>query len=555
MANPKQSFSDILDMLNAQNYARVDSYGDNKILGQKELVRRFADVTEGHEEKCVRCLNLFTDVKNTSEQRWIQDPWAGKEKHPGKWRLVSNNISRDPRRPGIIQTLRLGFATVIAWDEARLANADAISRTQTTAQEGTNADEEYLTVIFPSWDPTTIETAKAGLLAARTVVDPVIQGHTYTGTWYYLHVRSDEQEDGSQSIFCLLAQPRSFLQTYERPLPTRQGETRTMTVYYCWHVPKWIAQSVVDDAAYDVTGSEVSANYRTDRGTVDLIIRQSSITRDNSVTILDVKTRDECMLEEYTSYYYGYTKAEAEAFDLGDAPQGWVYSAPSIQEYGFQTYRIRVVKTKAIEKSVDSYNISDTVSSTVARKEDRNQTTVPSIGSYTQGILKRARSVLNRFCVFNNTVDTITSKAGEESFSITVQSGFTEQHKIKWNQTTISFGSLASGKERKLVSFSRNEDGTFNWYTIDRDVIALGYPDEGSWISYFPTEFRNNAGTVQYRDKLQITYVKYHNTFALAVAEMNAAGNFDWAKGISRSGRGFVSRYNTISSVGSWANW
>ena len=274
-------------------------------------------------------------------------------------------------------------------------------------------------------------------------------------------------------------------------------------------------------------GTSGSGNYSTNEGLVDLTFR----VRDGAaVTVSNIKTADGCQIEEYTDYYYDYTKAQVEAFDIGDAPQGWFYRAPLIRPDGSGArYTIIVVREKAIAVSKSAVTVADNADYSETLTLAENQTTPPTVED-SQGVIKRLQLNFNRFCLWGTRLVTRTSKPWSQTYTITTNEGRSETHIIKGNQTSISIPSRSSGQVQSFASApSRNPDGTYNWHLVqstDDDWLGTsGTAQYDNWHRIYREVFDSDVGDSgefvwMYSDVVQTTNVKQFTS---------AAGAYAWA--------------------------
>jgi len=310
----KRGFATAIEQLDPHKAERLSS-DENPLWKRRDLVSYWPDVTEDQYEECRDYIYQYTDVSNKKKQRrWVDDPAIGEETYSGRWRLVDVTYNRERRgSPGIIRRLRKGWAEKIEWDEALIVDA----RDLQIADSASNTDERYITVVFPNFNPEKIHSAITSLRATGTVTDPVLDGDQKTGTWEIVFTRSRKQEDGSFNIEMILANPRYTLITY-----TGRNTPAETKVTYLWNVPKRIAQSVVDASGYTSgTGTGAIANYSTGEGVVDLTIRQRT---ESAKISIELKTKDGALYTERMKYFWGLTKAEAEAFAV---PEAGMYDA------------------------------------------------------------------------------------------------------------------------------------------------------------------------------------------------------------------------------------
>jgi hypothetical protein len=473
-----------------------------------EITVRFDGANLENFAQLQKCLEFYGWPTNTIKSGSVTNPAidGGPQRGQleGVWRFVSCDPNHSARGEGVYVTLREGYAAELTWDEARVPSRALLPKTTSTALEGTNADEDYIDVLFPNVDPTKSQTMADALLALGTVDAPTIWTHEYTGTYHVIYARPREEEDGSHSVLALLARPRSYLKTYENFQSHNASD-----VYYLHHVPKSIVQSVVDDAVYKTEGASATANYSTDRGTYDVIIRTGT---DEPITVLNKQTEDGCLTEVYTDFYFGISKTTMEGISVGTAPQGWIYRITNLSPAANGKFNMRRDRIKAIAKTCPEYTSEITSSREWKTQEKKNQTSVASIGEAVQGLIKRIRGLVNRFCVYDTTTTTIESTPWEVTFSVTAEDGV-EHHTVKGNQDLIDFGSPREGFIHKLTGWSRNEDGTYNWHIVE--VIDDFNPDVTQFWYYRTSRNTtvliggSSADAGKYQDKKRVYRWKF----------------------------------------------
>jgi len=429
----------------------------------RELVIQFVGANLQNFANLAKALEIYCFPTNTKKTGAVTDPYVDGGPEAGKvsglWRFASVNPSLG-RNQGVFLTLREGYASSLQWDEARVPSRDLLPQTDNTPVTGeTNQDEDYIDVIFPNVDPEKSAAMCDAFRALETRTDPTVWTHEYSGTYEVIRGRMREEDDGSHTIVGLLAKPRSFVKTYEN-----YNSHNAADVYYLHHVPKRIVQSIVDLPAYKTDGATATLNYSTERGTYDVIIRTGV---DEPITIINKQTEDGCQTEVYTDFYWGITKTAMEAVQVGSAPQGWVYTIPTISPAANGRFNVRRERIKGIAKTATAYTSQITSTNEVVTQEKKNQTSVESLGAAEQGIIKRIRAAINRFCLFDSAKDTITSTPWSNTFTLEALDG-DETHYVAGNQRENTWDAPAEGNYHFLKNWGRNEDGTYNWYIIER---------------------------------------------------------------------------------------
>jgi hypothetical protein len=400
MPTPERNWDKAIETLSPARAERWSAH-DNKLWSEGDLVAYWPAANESVMEEAVSYLRLYCDVSNGTKKRtWCDDPKIGETPYPGRWRLFRVYYDRGRSgQPGVVRELKRGFATEINWAEALQVGGDVL-QTNAASPDG-DQTEAYIEVVFPSVDPESVHAMVTALQTAQKSVDPVIQGQTRTGTYEYIHVRPDKQEDGSFWIRLLMAKPQYSFSTKEKV-----GTPDETNVTYYWNVPKRLAQAL---ATAQTTGTNAAAlaNYATQQGVVDITVRKRGTV--TALTILDKKTEDGALLNEFTDWYWGMDKTAADALTTGDpAPAGWIYSIAHISYDGQGNYSARRVRTQAIAITLYTDKVIHIgAQSTVKRSRYLNQTSLPDAIGYAQGKIKKlVEADKNRFGVWDYTVDT-----------------------------------------------------------------------------------------------------------------------------------------------------
>ena len=493
--------------------AAILSDTQNQLLRQREVTIQIEEANEQLIDRCIKMMNVWGWPTNPKQQLWTADPQIGGIVLNGTWRHVESVKSENKR--GLYITLREGFAQKIAWDEAYIDETDDLQE-----------DERYAAIIFPNVDPQYADAMTVSL-GENTTDGFTVDGKERTGTWEYVHKRTRTvAQDGSMSIVVFAAQPQYTYFVYENV-----GGIGQTKVWHVDNVPKRLVAGVV--ATYTTEGTDGSGNYSTQEGLVDLTFR---VRDGNSVTMLNKKTVDGCQIEEYTDYYYDLTKAEADAYDIGEAPQGWFYSAPFIRPDGSGArYTIIRVREKAIAVSKDAVTVADNANYSETLAVQKNQVTPPEVED-SLGVIQRLQLNFNKFCLWGTQLVTRTSKAWSVTYSIATQNNRTETHTIKGNQRTIPTPTLASGTVQTYSSPpSRNPDGTYNWHLV--------VSTDDDWLGTGGTAFYDNWNRI-YREvydteteKYKWLYADVRKTFDVKQFT-TAAAAYEWAnEGGYNSGR------------------
>lgn len=451
---------------------------------EDELVSFWPDVSEKLHRECVSFLYDYCDVSNwdtnAKKRMWVDNPTVGNEVHNGRWRLVEAFYDKNRRgQMGIVRRLRKGFAVTPEWDEALVLNADDLQE-----------DERYITVAFPNIDPRYTDSVMTAL--GTTLVDPTIHGEQRSGTWEIIHRRPRKTEDGAIMVECVLAQPEFTVTTFsglDTPAAT--------VIRYLWNVPKRTAQTIID--GYESgTGTSAIANYSTAEGLVDITIRERASGA--IITIRLLQTHSSCLEDHYDDYYYGLTQAEAESFDIGTAPQGWIYELVSHRYAAESGWMVHTRRRQAIAKTVsDERHVRARDEIDEYETEKMNQTTAPALSDIGAAVTGRERTItgvqLNQFCLYDWTgryrdVHVLSGNEWEKTAEY-AESISTQQHGAALTEPSQTDGALT---ERINVP-----DGFGLYNTRDR-TRTFSVLSSTSWEK--TAEFAETDSRVQHGDAL-----------------------------------------------------
>tara|TARA_R110002110_G_scaffold336074_1_gene546598 strand:+ start:1126 stop:2817 length:1692 start_codon:yes stop_codon:yes gene_type:complete len=478
----------------------------------REIVIKFEGANLQNYANLAKALEIYCWPSNTKKTGSVTDPFVdgGPErgKVEGLWRFTSVDPTHS-RTEGLFLTLREGYASAIQWDEARVPSRDILPQTDNVPIEAgvSNTEEDYIDIIFPNVDPEKSADMAEAFLALATVTAPTIWTHVYSGIYHILRSRVREEQDGSHSIVGVLARPRSFVKTYDN-----YNSHNAADVYYLHHVPKLIVQSILDNGAYKTDGASATLNYSTERGTYDIVIRTGV---DDPITIINKKTQDGCLTEIYSDFYYGITKTALDAISIGNAPQGWIYDIVGISPAANGRFNVRVDRVEAQPKTAPEYTSNMTSSRVTLTQEKKNQELTQDVGVAEQGIIKKIRSIINRFCVYDSVEDSTTSTPWEVNFTIAGVDG-NEIHTVKGNQREILYDPPASGSVHSLTGWSRNEDGTYNWHLVET-VDQFASETTSYW--FFKTTkdqvviLRKPINGKQYQAQIRVYLWKYESKY------------------------------------------
>lgn len=485
MADPAKDYGNIIDKelgILLPRFAEKYAFTENAHWTQAELQLIWRTVPVDEIENCVEFAYNYVLPQNfPTKRRYVTDLMVKEIKYPGVWRMVSCGYNtKSQGDPGIMMTLRKGFAQAINWDEALEVE-----------QVDLESDERYILVIFPNFDPEYVDKACAAMRTTPTVTAPTIQGQQRTGDWEYALIHPEKQQDGSFNITVMLSRPQYTLTTYENA-----GTDMEVTVTHLWGVPKRLAQALIT-SYHGTVGTSVNATYETatslQASTVDITITQST----NGNVTLTYQSELGCQVSEYTDIYYNYSKTDMSAkitTVMAARPSGWIYRIGTPHLLASGTYSFEIVRRQAVVATGSEYTESVTVDATTLVQEVKNRPFPWTAVTYVVGVLKRIGARLNEFCTYNTELTTITSRPSANRFVIQLDAAGsrTEEHVFAHNrQVTASdttpatwpastfmalhtSATLADTAMFRLDGWTRNIDGTFDWHSIVTNPVGLG---------------------------------------------------------------------------------
>ena len=142
------------------------------------------------------------------------------EKFDGVWRQVAVKERKVERRPGEFQyfvglALGKGWAEALDWSEGRITQAVvAISNDESVDAIANTTTDNPIVLLLVRLD-NIAQTSVYAIAASITaqLVDPIIGGIPYAGTWNVLHADPSTGNDGAGAINVMLAKPRFTVNT------------------------------------------------------------------------------------------------------------------------------------------------------------------------------------------------------------------------------------------------------------------------------------------------------------------------------------------------------
>ena len=353
------------DKILAESKAQKISYSRNPVADTTELVRRWAEVRDAEVADCLAALDGV---------RYYVDPQAsggsGLETYPGKWRVVANQDARlredQEQKQGIFQTLRLGLATDVQWDEAMFyAGESLMSNTSSvdglTGSESASTNEVYRTIRFPNIDPFYVDAIVASLTSSETFTNPIVGNVSLSGSWANLGASHKEIEDGSHVIDIVLARSQYTVNAY-----SAQGTYKQEGVHYLWNVPKPDVQGLLDAwSSLHPVGSSSRVSYSTNQKTADLVLSVRAFF--TGIALPSVVLEESCEFVEIADYYFGLLKDDALAVQTPEHTVGATY-AKRISDNGDGSYDVIITARLRQYQSTGEFVAQQDASRVVTRR-------------------------------------------------------------------------------------------------------------------------------------------------------------------------------------------
>ena len=320
----------------SEKSAKLVSYEDNELLFRRTLVRNWPAERDKLIEDALTYLYTYGSAGNLTASQSVTDPVADRHEYTGVWRVAKNEkVSADneaqwPGITGVVQTLRLGFAETLAWDEARIVSNEIVPGNDSEVEDTVaghidplpdSTSDDPSDVMIVEWvnlNPTTVRAAASGgIIGGDTVTDPVIRGVTMTGLWHKVAITIGESslEDGSAIVRVVLARPQYILNAYESYFEFSATNFKKDAVHYLWNVPRDIAQTIIDD--WEGAGRSARASLNSTH-TVNIVLR--GIEQGTSpFGLLGVTSAGNCASTSVTDYYWGVTNPKADAYKINSA--------------------------------------------------------------------------------------------------------------------------------------------------------------------------------------------------------------------------------------------
>lgn len=257
-----------------------------------------------------------TMMLQSVQSRTVTDPVIDGVTYNGTWRQALIRRVRQPRGESyeywVVLTLRAGYASSIAWDEARFT--EGVWSESTTNDVSTNNvnivtntasfdTQRHVKLRWENINPFKIQACLASL-NQETYTNQTVYTETLDGVWYNIMVSGGKADDGSGFVEMILSQQRFTMQLYEYYGTPRQGN-----IYKLWNVPKPLAQTIIDD--WQGEGRSADASYNESTKLVTIVLRDDQVNPDNLSTGL---IKDGCDKYIQMHFAWGYTKSNLVAW-------------------------------------------------------------------------------------------------------------------------------------------------------------------------------------------------------------------------------------------------
>ena len=344
------------------------------------VVRAIKGIEQSAVAEVVEWLRLYTDPKNGTTRRcYVDDPVAGADPLPGRWRggeVKWTKDPEDPKGPAIIQqVLYRGLLTTLDPKDARLTSG------RNLAGDGTNAQEDYVEVKWVGVDPDTAYALAAAKVTAAAVdalahhkfvhdTDTVTLG---TG-WYHRDTFCAPREDGSFEITWRLHKPRFTLEGF-----SDSATTRAKGFTYFFNVPKQLAQSVINAwLVAHPTGADARPSYNTESAVCDIICSYRKL--DGAIHLTGILTADNCDSSTTTAYHFGLPQNQIEGYQIGTLPAGQD-GTRQVRDNGDGTWDVVIAITARKYRDIPVYAAAEDADSKTERKEWKGVTNLDALAA------------------------------------------------------------------------------------------------------------------------------------------------------------------------------
>jgi len=473
------------EVLEASDWEVYDKQPTNytSLNGDAELWRSLRELAPDYISDITDLLNLITDIKNTVECSYVDDPEAGSETFAGRWRQAYIRRIAQGDVTKLVQVLRKGFAESIDWTEARMVEGKDL-RTSGAEAEG------YRTVRWVGLDPTKVHTMALSL-SAVSYEDAVVNGETLSGVWHNISVSPSIADDGSGVVTIQLAKPEFTLTAFQN-----YQATNAKDITYYFQVPKDLAQAIIDGAK--AAGASATASYGKASGLVDIVVAVKGTTKaekKDKVTAWNFKYK------EYTSYYFGLTKAEADVIVLATPAQYNTWDLRKVHNSD-GTWDVIVVQRTFIPQAATSTEESKTRKS-VELTDTGSTTTFPYSETEIQkwldlGYIVRVRAVPNEsggwetHASYTQLKNVETTDSQEDAFKKVVSTKNLQNSGVESLPASQTAGSIVSVRNDPTEAGYNTEKRTATSTKQDIASYITGAGDDYSET----TEVHKNADSI-----------------------------------------------------------
>ena len=344
------------------------------------VVRSIKGIEQSAVADVVEWLRLYTDFKNGTTRRcYVDDPFAGSDFLPGRWRggeVKWTKDPEDPKGPAIIQqVLYRGLLTTLDPKDARLLAG------RNLAGDGTNAQEDYVEVKWVGVDPdtaydlagATVTAAAVDALAHHKFVHDTDTVSLGTG-WYHRDTLCVPREDGSFEITWRLHKPRFTLEGY-----ADSATTRAKGFVYYFNVPKQLAQSVINAwLSAHPTGADARPSYNTEAAVCDIICSYRKL--DAAIHLTGILTADNCDSSTTTAYHLGLPQNQIGGYQIGTLPAGQD-GTRQVRDNGDGTWDVVIAITTRKYRDIPVYTSAEDADSKTDRKEWKGVTNLDALAA------------------------------------------------------------------------------------------------------------------------------------------------------------------------------
>lgn len=427
---------------------RVMRSSKTALVEEGQIQRRIRGISKDDVDACLSYLDDYGSVKNAGKQQYVDDPMVGGKIRKGRYRVVdAGTVETDEQRGifDIYQTLRLGLADKLVWDEARLGN-DKLLAGSTEAVTGladttSDSPERYVNVIFPNISPDKVQAVAEAISATYT--DPKIRGQIYVGTFHKVFVTTEvSAEDGVGRVTLFMGLPQFTVNSFDNWGGSKQTESA-----YLFNVPKSQVQTIIDGwKTLAGTSAGATVGYRDGLADIRLTKRSGGIEKTGIVTGWD------CRYKTTEDYYLGVDTATADALALTQPPAGQRWELTK-REDGQGRWDVVISKRVVQYRNITGLVVEQSDESSVTQQQQLGLTSeTPADMTEATGVVKSQRVEIKDDCSKDITTNVETGK--EQIITIKSEdaaSSVTEERKT-YQTSALSDPTEEAGKLKRVVN-------------------------------------------------------------------------------------------------------